>query len=172
MNADAFREQFRYNRWANRQLVDLLDGLDAELYSRDLGSSFPSIRDTLVHLLSSEWLWAERWKGHSPQRRLDPADFPRLAEVRARWAEVERDQDAYLTGLADDDLERPFAYLNPKGERWEYRTWHCLTQCWTHSLYHRAQIVTMLRQLGELPVETDYLTFYDVGGGDAPKAHG
>jgi uncharacterized damage-inducible protein DinB len=60
MNAETFREQFRYNRWANRELMKALAVLTPEQFTRDLGSSFRSIRDTLVHVLSSEWLWAER----------------------------------------------------------------------------------------------------------------
>lgn len=171
MNADDFREQFRYNRWANHELLGAVEALSADDYVRDLGSSFPSVRDTFVHVLSSEWLWSERWKGVSPQRRLDPRDFPDLATLRARWAEVEAEQDAYLARLTDAALDQPFAYLNPKGERWEYPTWQCLVQCVTHSLYHRGQVVTLLRQLGAVPVETDFLTFYDVGGGPAPKSH-
>lgn len=171
MNADDVREQFRYNRWANHQLLGAVEALSAEQYTRDLGSSFPSVRDTLVHVLSSEWLWTERWKGVSPQRRLDPADYPDLAALRAAWAAVEAEQDAYLDALIDADLDRPFAYRNPKGERWEYPTWQCLVQCTTHGLYHRGQVTTMLRQLGAVPVETDFLTYYDVGGGVAPRAH-
>lgn len=172
MKAEDIREQFRYNRWANRQLLGASAALSSDLQSRDLGSSFPSIHDTWVHVLSSEWLWTERWNGVFPQHRLDPADFPDLAAVAARWTEIEAAQDTYLAGLQDADLDRPFAYLNPQGERWGYLTWHCLTQCVTHSMYHRAQIVTLMRQLGALPVETDFLTYYDVGGGAAPRAHG
>lgn len=171
MNVEDVRQQFRYNRWANHQLLAALDPLAAGDLERDLGSSFPSIHSTLVHILSSEWLWTERWRGVSPRRRLDPADFPDLAAVRRRWTEVEAAQDTYLADLDDGDLGRPFAYTNPKGERWEYLTWHCLMQCVTHSLYHRGQVVTMMRQLGALPVETDWLTYYDVDGGEAPRAH-
>lgn len=172
MNADTVRELFRYNRWANRELLAAVEGLDAGRYTRDLGSSFRSVRDTVVHVLSSEWLWAERFKGVSPQRRLDPRDFPDTAALRPFWDDVEADHDAYLARLGDADLARPFAYINPEGERWEYTTWQCLLQCLTHSGYHRGQVVTLLRQLGALPVGTDLLTYYDVGGGTAPRGEG
>ena len=30
-----------------------------------------------------------------------------------------------------------------------------------HSTYHRGQLTTMLRQLGKVPVPTDFLVFHD-----------
>lgn len=167
MNADAVRELFRWNRWANHELLAAVEALDAERYTRDLGSSFPSVRDTLVHVLTAEWLFAERFAGVSPQRMLDPLDYPDLATLRARWAEVEAAQDAHLAGLADADLARPFSYLDPRGERWEYAAWQGLLHVVLHSAYHRGQVVTMLRQLGAQAVGTDLLAWYDVGGGAA-----
>lgn len=165
------RQLLAFNRWAHRAVLDTAAQLTAEQLAQDLGSSFASVRDTLVHLLSAEWLWAERWRGVSPRRRLDPADFPDLGSIRARWVEVERAQDAFLAGLAEDDLAATFRYVNPQGVPWEYPLWQVVAQLVTHACYHRGQVTTMLRQLGALPVETDFLTYYDVGGGPAPQGH-
>lgn len=165
------REWFAFHRWGNHQTLDAAAALDPEPFTRDLGSSFRSVRDTLVHLLSAEWLWVERWRGVSPRRRLDPADFPDLAAIRRRWAEVEEAQDDYLAGLTEEALGETFAYVNPAGEPWDYPLWQVMVQIVTHACYHRGQVTTLLRQLGALPVETDLLTYYDVGGGAAPKGH-
>ncbi len=40
--------------------------LTPEQFTRDLGSSFKSVRDTLAHLYSAEWAWYQRWHGTSP----------------------------------------------------------------------------------------------------------
>jgi uncharacterized damage-inducible protein DinB len=170
MSVDQVREWFAYHRWAHRETLARVERLAPADFTRDLGSSFPSVRDTLVHLLSAEWLWAERWRGESPRRRLDPADFPDLAAIRRRWAVVERAQDAYLAGLTDEALGRPFAYVNPEGERWEYLLWQVLLQLVTHACYHRGQVTTMLRQLGAEPAGTDVLTYYDHGAPRLPAA--
>lgn len=165
------REWFEFHRWANHAVLDAAAQLTAEQFTRDLGSSFPSVRDTLVHLLSAEWLWAERWEGISPRRRLDPADFPDLDALRARWTEIEGEQDRYLGGLTEAALGERFAYVNPQGVPWEYSVGQVLVQLVAHACYYRGQVTTMLRQLGALPVETDFLTYFDVGGGPAPQAH-
>ena len=39
-------------------------GLTPEQFTRDMGSSFPSVRDTLAHLYSAEWAWYQRWHGN------------------------------------------------------------------------------------------------------------
>ena len=36
------------------------------------GDGFGSIRDTLVHTASAQWLWLERWRGTSPTRAVGP----------------------------------------------------------------------------------------------------
>lgn len=42
---------YEYNRWANPRVLDAASRLTAEAFSRDLGSSFPSVRETLAHIL-------------------------------------------------------------------------------------------------------------------------
>jgi uncharacterized damage-inducible protein DinB len=52
-----------YSRWANEKIVEALSSLDAEMYTKDLGSSFPSLRDTLVHLYGADRTWLARVQG-------------------------------------------------------------------------------------------------------------
>lgn len=48
----------------DRQL-DVCATVTTEQLLCPLGSSFPSLRDTLVRLLAVEWLWLERWRERS-----------------------------------------------------------------------------------------------------------
>ena len=40
------QELYRYNRWANDRVFERVAKLPTEDFTRDLGSSYPSIRDT------------------------------------------------------------------------------------------------------------------------------
>ena len=51
MNADDIRTLFEYNSWANHRALESCTALNNEQFTRDLGSSFKSVRDTLVHTL-------------------------------------------------------------------------------------------------------------------------
>lgn len=161
MDAGAIRGLFAYNRWANARILGAVDPLDAEQFLRDLGSSFRSVRDTLVHILSAEWIWLERWRGTSPAAMFDPAAFPTLERIRARWRDVEAGQAAFVDAATNDRLQAPVAYRNTRGERWEYPLWQLMAHVVNHSTYHRGQITTLLRQLGAQAVATDLLVFYD-----------
>ncbi len=164
MDAKPMQAVYDYNRWANARTLAASSKLTVDELTRDLGSSYRSVRDTIAHILSAEWIWLMRWNGSSPKALLSPADFPSVAALRTRWAEVEVGQRKFLDEVTDDSLARPLAYVNTKGQRWQYPLWQVLLHVINHSTYHRGQVTTMLRQLGAEPVATDFLVFYDLGG--------
>src|SRR5271156_6161507 len=68
MNVEDFRRLYDYNSWANHRTLDACAPLSEEQFTRDLRSSFRSLRDTMVHISWAEWLWLERWQGRSPDK--------------------------------------------------------------------------------------------------------
>jgi len=160
------RELYGYNRWANARIFEAVRPLTPEQFGRDLGSSYPSVRDTLAHIAWAEWLWLQRWKGTSPKMVFEPADFPRAEGLEVRWLEIEADQRVFLDGLTSQRLASIVRYLNLQGQPWEYPLWRQMYHLVNHSSYHRGQVTAMLRQLGCRAVSTDFLVFHDdVGGG-------
>lgn len=167
MNLDDVRLLYDYNAWANHRTLDACSSLADEQFTRDLKSSFASVRDTLVHLIFAEWIWLERWHGRSPTTLLNAADFANLAEVRRRWEEVERDLTDYIASLNADDLARVIHHTTTKGEPQSAPHWQMLQHVANHQSYHRGQIATMLRQLGAKPIPTDLIFFYRERAGRA-----
>lgn len=161
MTPEEVRTLYTYNRWANHRLLDACRPLDSTAFTRDLGNSFPSIRDTFAHVLGGEWIWLERWQHRSPKKFPPPADFPDVDAIERRWSEIEREQQRFLNGLTDDLLRQRIAYENLKNERWEYSLAQMLQHVVNHSTYHRGQVTTMLRQLGAAAVSTDLLLYVD-----------
>src|ERR1700745_2817451 len=60
------RTLFAYAAWANRRMLEACVPLPPEQFTRDLGSSFRSVRDTLAHIMAAQWIWLERFHGRSP----------------------------------------------------------------------------------------------------------
>jgi len=162
MNKQDVEYLYEYNRWANARLLDAASKLTPEQYSRDLQSSHRSVRDTLAHILAAEWIWLERWKGVSPNALLIPSEFPTVESLETRWAVVEGDYTAFLSGVTDGSLATVIAYTNTRGEEWAYPLGRMLQHVMNHSSYHRGQVTTMLRQLGAQVNPVDLLVFMDV----------
>jgi len=154
------RRLYTFNRWANLRFLDALDGLSDEELGRDLKSSFPNVAATLVHLLGAEWIWLERWRGGSPTGFPDAVTMNSVARVRERWDALWADQQAFLEGLADDDLDRPLTYRTLAGDEFTQPLGDLLRHVVNHATYHRGQLTTMLRQLGHAAPSTDLVTWY------------
>jgi uncharacterized damage-inducible protein DinB len=161
MDVVAIQELYRYNQWANDRVFGAVSGLTLQEFTRDLGNSYPSVRDTLTHLVWAEWIWLQRWQGDSPQYRFDPSEFPHLSGLNARWLELKAEQTALVDAVTTDRLSAALSYVNLQGQSWRYALWRQMLHVVNHSTYHRGQVTTMLRQLGSVPIPTDFLVFHD-----------
>ena len=65
MIKDDIQLLYEYDRWANGRVLQAASALSPEQFTRDLGGSFVSVRDTLVHIIRSEWGWLTYWKSTS-----------------------------------------------------------------------------------------------------------
>jgi uncharacterized damage-inducible protein DinB len=156
----AIHELFNYNYWARDCQLQAGAALTEEQFQRGLGSSFASVRDTLVHMIGAEWIWLERWQGRSPQSMPAPQDFPSLSAVAEKWHEVESEMRAYLATLNDDALMQPVTYASQKGDVFTNELWRLMFHVVNHQSYHRGQVATLLRQLGLQPPTVDFLPGY------------
>lgn len=161
MDATTIQELYRYNQWANGRVFEAVGALPTEEFVRAVPSSFPSVRETLTHVVWGEWLWLRRWKGNSPTTIFGPSESPDASALRARWTEVQAEQTEFVRSLTNEHLQKVVRYVNLQGQPWAYALWKQMLHVVNHSTYHRGQITTMLRQLGARPSPTDLLVFYD-----------
>jgi uncharacterized damage-inducible protein DinB len=164
MNKEDIQLLYRYNKWANATMLKCVAPLGDDQLSRKLGGSFPSIRETLVHIMGAEWIWLRRWKGTSPTALLNAAEFTDLDSVKARWPEVENEQMEFVSQVTDASLKEPLKYTNLKGQTYQYPLGRTMQHLVNHGSYHRGQVTNFLRQLGAQPVATDLLVYFDVDG--------
>jgi uncharacterized damage-inducible protein DinB len=150
-----------FHYWARDRVLDAAQALTPEQYTRDLGSSFKSVRDTLVHLYSAEWAWYQRWHGTSPTAMLPFDDYPDVHTLRAAWAALEAKMRAHLDSLDDGGLTRVTNYKTLNGQAGASMFWHMLQHVVNHGTYHRGQVTTLLRQLGVRPPKSlDLIAYY------------
>ena len=166
MNKEDILLLYEYDRWANSRVFQSFERLTVEQFTRDLGGSFRSLRDTMLHILAGEWTWLTFWKAPSQDEALladlrtrrqtlfSPEAFPNVDAVMRKWMEVEREQFDFVNGVTDASLRKMLPARN---------TLLSLAQLMqhvaNHSTYHRGQISLMMRQLGAEPAATDFHVF-------------
>lgn len=115
---------YEYDRWANRRVLQAVSALSPEQFTRDLGGSFRSVRDTLLHIIGGEWGWLTYWKlpSRTPASLADlwdrhdtlfnPEKFPDFPAVREKSAEIEKEQHAFVDAVTDEALANllPFSH--------------------------------------------------------------
>ena len=161
MNLSDLRTLLDYHYWARDRVLNAAAALPSEQFTRDLGSSFKSIHETLVHTYAAEWAWHSRWQGTSPTALLPADRFPDLASVRGAWAEHEAKMRAFVEQLGEQGIERVFQYTLLSGHAGATPFWQMLQHVVNHASYHRGQVTTMLRQLGAAPAKPmDMIAYY------------
>jgi uncharacterized damage-inducible protein DinB len=160
MTPDEIRSLYDYNAWANHRSLQAASALTAEQFTKSLGNSFSSVRDTLAHIYGAEWVWLERFQGRSPSSLPDTTQFADVASLQERWAEHETRLLTFVRGLKQSDLDRVLEYKTLKFGVYRNPLWESMQHLVNHGTYHRGQVTTMLRQLGAQPIATDLMHFY------------
>lgn len=164
MNLSDIKHLFDYTEWANRLALDAANALPDEPLRRDFKISHCSIFGTLLHMAGAEWIWLERWHGHSPAGKEAWALWKTdscadLETLNQRWREVVDRRAEFISELDESRLsaELPFKLLS--GDASSMRLVDQMQHVANHATMHRGQVVGMMRQLGLDPPSTDLL-FY------------
>ena len=162
---------YAYNAWANARILDSAGQLTPETLQAEASASFGSIRDTLVHIMSAQWVWLERWKGISPPAMLEPEMFPMLESIRRHWDQIESETQEFVAACTEADLARTIEYQNFQGERWVYPLWQQMVHQVNHATQHRSEVAMILTQGGHSPGWLDLLYFVDLQHPASPKSN-
>jgi uncharacterized damage-inducible protein DinB len=151
---------YDFNAWANHRTIDAVAALTPEQFTKPMGSSFSSVRDTLAHICGGEWVWLERFLGRSPSAMPDNHQFADVGSLREHWAPIGSQLLKFVRGLTQEDLNGVLEYKTMKFGVYKSPLWQSLQHVANHGTYHRGQITTMLRQHGAQPIPTDIMHFY------------
>jgi len=166
MTSNDIRLLYEYDRWANRRVLKAASTLSAEQFIRDLGGSFRSVRDMLLHIIGGEWIWLVYWTD-PPTTLASLADLrtqrdalfspdllPDLNTVQLKWMEIEEEQSRFVNRVSDEDLQKMLPFRGT-----QIKLTHLMQHVANHSTYHRGQLALAMRQLGAEPLATDFHVF-------------
>jgi uncharacterized damage-inducible protein DinB len=159
MTIDEAIELFSYASWATARTCRAAEALTDEQREAVAPSSFPSLTATLAHLVSAEWIWLRRWLGDSPTSLPPWTERPTFQAVTAQLAAIEAERATWLATQTDADLTRVISYHALDGQPFAHPLGKLMRHVVNHSTYHRGQMATQLRQLGQTPPNTDFTRF-------------
>ena len=139
---DYLQHLYEYSYWANKRYLLVAETLTEEQLFRKQGHSWDSVQAVLVHMMSSERMWPQRWRGEKGTF-LDPKDFPNAASIREYWIDVEKNMHAFIAEQTEESLQRNVTYTNPKGETLTLPLWQMMVQPPNHNTHHRGELAAM-----------------------------
>jgi uncharacterized damage-inducible protein DinB len=160
MTARDLETLFDYSYWANKKLLEVVAKLTSEQFTQQVTGSYGSVRNTLVHIMSTEWGWLDRCGGARRGPRLSAADFPTVTSVTEKWARVEAYLREFLAALRDEDLGKVVKFAIGEGPSHSMKLGQMLHHAAIHGVHHRGQVALLLRSLGYVPGDFDILYYY------------
>jgi uncharacterized damage-inducible protein DinB len=152
MTAQEARRHLRYSAWASRRVLDAVNALPEEQRGRDMGSSHGGLLGTLNHILLGDRIWIARILGTT----IEPSGEP----IEVEWPAVQKRWDDWARSVTDDDLARRIDFKDFRGGARQSAASEIVMHVVNHATLHRGQVMSMLRQLGIAPPQTDLITFY------------
>jgi uncharacterized damage-inducible protein DinB len=150
-----------YNYWANELLLSLIEKeITEEMLDHEIISSFPSLRNTIMHIWDAEFIWLKRLNGivsMSWPGNTFSGNFIQMKKELLLNSQAFRD---FVRNMDETTFNSTFTYKNSEGKEFSNPIWQSVHHCMNHSTYHRGQVVTMMRQLGltKIPA-TDFIVY-------------
>ena len=129
-----------YHYWARDRLLDAVGQLTHEQFTQRIESSFPSVRDTLVHLWAAESVWVARWDGEAPTALPDGGELTDFPALRESWLALERRLHGVVARLGDNGVGSSLEYRGFDGQPRKEPFALMLQHVVNHGSYHRGAI--------------------------------
>ena len=154
--ATGLSDFYKHNLWANLRLLDACAPLSADQLDGTMEGTFGSIRETLMHLFSSEEGYARHVTGKIPNPALkEGMTFPGFDELRRR---AKMSGELLIEAAEQRNLDR-ILFLD--GGTYECPAMIVMIQAINHGTDHRSQIATLLSQQGIEPPSLDAWDYND-----------
>jgi uncharacterized damage-inducible protein DinB len=156
-----FVMMFDYVVKARARLLDWIRPLSADRYSREFPYGLKTIHATLVHTASAEWSYGNRLRGLQVPPEENPFTVEKirtLADLEAAWTALSPQTRMILAQIPDWDAQVEYRLTPPNAPAVRIRATKSgvASQLVCHEVHHRAQVMSMLRQLGVAAQNLDY----------------
>jgi uncharacterized damage-inducible protein DinB len=156
-----FVELAEFSNWADGRAIDWLSQISDEQWNKAFVSSFGSIRETVVHMVSAKKIWIDTWTNVPNPLYLSSTFKGSRNELMSIWKKLSADLKSFIEDFPLENYLDEITVKKPNGERSTMEFRKTFPHMINHATYHRGQLVTLLRQTGFSDLSnTDLFTFY------------
>lgn len=156
-----FLELADYITWVDSIIIDWLHQINEAQWEQVINSSFSSIKQTAIHIVSAEVIWLDYWTKVPEPVFLSVKFQGTKNELITIWKQSAAGLKAFIEAYPEDKYMEPVIFKWPKGGEGKMEFWQTFSHFINHATYHRGQLVTMLRQVGFTGLSsTDLATYY------------
>ncbi|MBM7564776.1 DinB family protein [Paenibacillus sacheonensis] len=160
-------EMIRFHKWANLTMIQHVKELPAEMYRREVISSFPTLAEGLAHIYKVDRTWFMIMQGtgmadamnETGSLQTDMRDLS-LADLESAFEALSDDIYDFL--VRQDDLDAILTLDNPYAGIRDVKLSELALQIVNHGTYHRGNLSAMLRQMGHASVMTELALYWYV----------
>ena len=155
-------ELAEFNNWADNRVINWLNQITDEQWNKIAISSFGSIRDTAIHIISSKKIWLDFWTNTQNPVYLSLEFKGTRLELINIWETVSAELKSFIENYPIAYYKKEINLKKPNGEMSTMEFRKTFPHMINHSTYHRGQLVTLLRQAGFSNLSnTDLFTYYN-----------
>lgn len=156
-SSTALETLFQHHRWANLNLLELCAALTSDQLDSTLVGTFGSIRDTLQHIASAERSYLSRISTGQPYRRPEDSPPMTLDDMKESLTNSGAGLIEWVAKVQGADTVE----IDWDGTLRQVPKSILLTQAINHATEHRAQIMSILTEIGIQPPELDAWAYFD-----------
>jgi len=149
----------RYNAWAHKKLLELINMLNKTQQHEEVASSFSSLYKTVLHIWGAETVWWRRLSQDNSQISGDPFSES-MANLSIGLEQLDQQWMDWVLSRDENGLKEKLRYSNSRGDQFYQPIYQLVLHLFNHSTYHNGQLVTILRQLKiEKIPQTDFIAW-------------
>ncbi|MCH4568551.1 MULTISPECIES: DinB family protein [Bacillus] len=152
---------YKYHVWANGVIIDRLKELPQDIYHKEIQSGFSSVSKVLSHIYLTDYAWFDIILGKSMNEAMvstnqlrEQVETKNIEEMKEIFQDLSERNKALLN--SQEDIDKVIVVNNPYAGVLETSISESVLHVVTHGSYHRGNIATMLRQMGQTSVMQDF----------------
>ena len=155
-----FVELLEYNVWANKRILSQVSDLAQERFVQEKNDCLTMMRQALLHLLKTDWIWLDFWKGQAIMDYPPSWDKFTFDDIEKVWESMQLNMLEELKSILPTREDNDIEFSNGDEQTHILKFYQTVNLVINHGTYYRGQIASIIETLAIDPVKTQLFDYY------------